>query len=180
MNPEQFDPGPLADVEHRVGDDGRSTLVFVRRFRHSPAKVWAALTDPAQLAEWAPFDPDRDLAHPGPAVLSMSEGGQVEEYPVTVLTAVEPRLLEYTWDEDLLRWELEPDGAGTKLTLLHTCASPDWVLKAGAGWHICLEVADRYLSGAPIGRIVGSECKRYGWQELHDRYAAKLGLEGAR
>jgi hypothetical protein len=32
--------------------------------------VWAALTDPAQLVEWAPFDADRRLAATGPVKLS--------------------------------------------------------------------------------------------------------------
>jgi hypothetical protein len=32
--------------------------------------VWQALTDPAHLSEWAPFDADRNLATMGPVKLS--------------------------------------------------------------------------------------------------------------
>ena len=35
---------------------------LVRELRDPPAMVWQALTDPAQLSEWAPFDADRNLA----------------------------------------------------------------------------------------------------------------------
>lgn len=73
MNPKDFDPGPLAHVEHHA-DGERSTLVFVRHLRHSPAKVWAALTAPEQLRQWAPFDPDRDLATTGQAVGGLVPG----------------------------------------------------------------------------------------------------------
>jgi uncharacterized protein YndB with AHSA1/START domain len=177
MNPQDFDPGQLADVEHHPEGE-RSTLVFVRHLRHPPAAVWAALTDPERLRQWAPFDPDRDLATTGPAVLRMTDGQTTEEYPAEVRRAVAPELLEYTWGEDLLRWELAPDGTGTRLTLRHTVESPEWVPRTAAGWHLCLVVAERLLDGEPIGPIVGREAKRYGWEALHDAYAAKLGIAG--
>jgi uncharacterized protein YndB with AHSA1/START domain len=177
MNPRSFDPGPLADVEHHV-DGERSTLVFVRYLRHSPAKVWAALTASEQLRQWAPFEPDRDLVTTGPATLSMTDGPATEAFAATVRQAVPPALLEYTWGDDLLRWELAPQGDGTRLTLRHTVGGPDWVPRTAAGWHLCLVVAERLLDGEPIGPIVGREAKKYGWQELHDAYAEKLGIDG--
>lgn len=177
MNPQDFDPGPLAEVEHRTEGE-RSTLVFIRHLRHSPAKVWAALTDPEQLRQWAPFEPDHDLAATGPAVLRMTDGQTIEEFPANVRRAVEPELLEYTWGDDLLRWELAPDGTGTRLTLHHNVESPDWLPRVAAGWHLCLVVAERLLDGEPIGPIVGAEAKKYGWDRLHDAYAAKMGIAG--
>jgi uncharacterized protein YndB with AHSA1/START domain len=177
MKPEDFDAGPLAEVEHRV-EGARSTLVFIRHLRHPPAKVWAALTNPDQLRHWAPFDPDRDLATSGPATLRMIDGQTVESFPADVRRAVAPSLLEYTWGDDMLRWELAPDGTGTRLTLSHTVESPDWVPRTAAGWHLCLAVAERLLDGKAIGRIVGRDAKKYGWEKLHDAYAARLGIAG--
>ena len=46
-------------------DGEKWTLVLVRELPHPPAKVWTALTDPAQLREWAPFDSDRSLGAVG-------------------------------------------------------------------------------------------------------------------
>ena len=71
MNLRDFDAGPLEHVEHQV-DGARSTLVFVHRSRHSPAKVWGALTEAAQLRRWAPFDPDRNLNKTGRATLRIA------------------------------------------------------------------------------------------------------------
>ena len=63
-NREKYAPGPAAGAE--VQKDGEKwTLVLVRELRHPPAKVWQALTDPAQLSEWAPFDADRNLGRRG-------------------------------------------------------------------------------------------------------------------
>lgn len=169
----EFTPGPLSHVEHDV-DGARSTLVFVRHLHHPPARVWAALTNPDLLRQWAPFDPDCTLATIGPVVLRMSDGETTEEFAGEVRHAVEPRLLEYTWGEDVLRWELAPDGTGTTLTLRHTVESPEWMPRTAAGWHICLVVAEHLLDGQPIGRIVGHEAKKYGWDALHDAYAAVL------
>ena len=68
-NRERYTPGPAAGVE--VQKDGEKwTLVLVRELRHPPAMVWQALTDPAQLSEWAPFDADRNLGAVGPVKLS--------------------------------------------------------------------------------------------------------------
>lgn len=175
MNPDE--PGPLADVDCRP-DGGRWSLVFVRDLRHPPHKVWAALTDPRQLQEWAPFTADRDLATTGEATLRMIEGERVEEFPASVLRAVAPTLLEYTWGDDLLRWELEPSPAGTRLTLRQTVEDRDWVPRVAAGWHLCLTVAEHLLDGRPVGPILGEDARNHGWDELHDAYAARLGIEG--
>ena len=52
-NREQYAPGPAAGAD--VKKDGDAwTLVLVRELRHPPALVWRALTDPKELAEWAP------------------------------------------------------------------------------------------------------------------------------
>ena len=54
---EQYVPGPATGAQ--VFNEGEKwTLVLVRELRHSPEKVWQALTDPAQLREWSPFDAD--------------------------------------------------------------------------------------------------------------------------
>ena len=57
----QYTPGPASGAQVRK-DGEKWTLILVRELRHSPEKVWQALTDPAQLREWAPFDAD---AKPG-------------------------------------------------------------------------------------------------------------------
>lgn len=174
MKPSDYQPGAPAPVDaHADGD--RWTLVFVRELRHPVETVWAALTDPAQLAAWSPFDADRDLGTTGEATLTMAGGDGSERSRSEIRRAERPRLLEYTWDTDVLRWELEPTATGTRLTLRHTVSERSWLPKVAAGWHICLDVAERALDGAPVGRIVGEDGKAHGWQRLHDEYARRIG-----
>src|SRR5258707_13888460 len=60
----QYTPGPASGA--RIRKDGEKwTLVLVRELRHSPEKVWQALTDPAHLREWAPFEADGSLGTAG-------------------------------------------------------------------------------------------------------------------
>lgn len=173
---DSFHPSPLAEATAREAD-GRWTLVFVRDFAHPPEAVWAALTDPEELREWAPFDAPRSLAMVGPITLVMAGGDGTERTSAEVRRADAPRLLEYTWDKDLLRWQLTPTPTGTRLTLSHTVADRSWLSKVAAGWHICLDVAERWLAGAPIGRIVANEAKRVGWDPLNAAYAARFGVD---
>ncbi|WP_435206693.1 SRPBCC family protein [Micromonospora sp. bgisy143] len=176
MDRDAFRPSPpgTAYTEHAGGG---ATLVFVRDLRHPPTAVWAALTDPAQLAQWAPFLADRDLGSPGAAVLTLVDGETTADQTAVVRRAEPPHLLEYTWGDDLLRWELTPSGDGTRLTLRHTVADRGVLPMVAAGWHLCLDVADRLLDGDPVGPIRGAEAKDFGWPELRDAYAEQFDAE---
>jgi uncharacterized protein YndB with AHSA1/START domain len=170
-----YHPGPAGGASvTRDGD--RFTLVMVRELRHPPERVWRALTDPAELAAWAPFDADRDLGRAGPAALVMAGAGGGERSEIEVLRAEAPTLLEHTWGDDVLRWELEAVPAGTRLTLRHTMGDRDWLSPVAAGWHMCVEVMERALDGEPVGRIAGPEAKAHGWERVEAEYAALLGV----
>ncbi|MGH3366747.1 MAG: SRPBCC family protein [Nocardioidaceae bacterium] len=175
MNRNTFEPSQPADVECQTAGE-LWTLVFVRNLRHSPERVWAALTEPAQLREWAPYTASRDLGSAGEATLTMIDGDVAEDLPATVTRAEHPRLLEYEWGTDLLRWELAATAYGTTLTLRHTIKDRDAAPKAAAGWHLCLDVAELLLDGQPVGPIRGSEALQFGWGRLNEAYAAKLGI----
>ena len=174
MNHARFEPGPLADVHADTTDDG-FTVVFVKELRHPPATVWAALTEPRQLERWAPYSADRDLGRAGPAALTMLGVSSPEPAPIEVTRAEPPDVLVHTWGDDVLHWELTPIPTGTRLLLRHTVQGPDWGPKVAAGWHLCLVVLDRQLGGEPVEPIRGEAALDYGWAELRDAYAARIG-----
>jgi uncharacterized protein YndB with AHSA1/START domain len=173
---EQYTPGSASGAQ--VRKEGENwTLILVRELRHSPAKVWQALTDPAQLAQWAPFDADRNLAAVGPVKLSTAGTPAPQVSETSVKRAEAPRLLEYSWGGNDLRWELEEVGGGTRLTLWHNI-DRRFISWGAAGWHVCFDVLDRFLASEPIGRIVGGEAlKLGGWQRLTGEYATQFGVE---
>jgi uncharacterized protein YndB with AHSA1/START domain len=173
----QYAPGPASGA--RVQKDGEKwTLVLVRELRHSPDKVWRALTDPAQLREWAPFDADADMGTPGRAVKLTTVGAPTPQVSETKVTRADaPKLLEYNWGGQDIRWQLEPSGGGTRLTLWHNI-DRRFISMGAAGWHICFDVLDGLLSGQPIGRMVGVDTMKFGgWQRLNAEYAKQFGVE---
>jgi len=174
----QYAPGPASGAQ--IQKDGEKwTLILTRELRHSPERVWQALTDPAHLREWAPFEADRSLGTVGITVKLTTVGAPTPRVSATTVTRADaPKVLEYDWGGNPIRWELEPLGGGTRLTLWHNI-DRRFISWGAAGWHICFDVLDRLLSSEPIGRIVGAEAIKFGWQRLNAEYAKQFGIEAS-
>lgn len=159
-------------------DGDKWTLVLVRELRQAPEKVWQALTDPAQLREWAPFDADRSLGTAGATVKLTTVGAHAPMVSETKVTRAEaPKLLVYDWGGGDVRWELEPFGGGTRLTLWSSI-DRRFVAMGAAGWHVCFDVLDKLLAGQPVGRLVGADAlKDPGWQRWHAEYAKQFAAD---
>jgi hypothetical protein len=174
-NLEHYTPGPASGArvqKGRVQDENMWTLILVRELRHSPEKVWQALTDPAQLREWAPFVVDGSLGTVG-ATVNLTWVGNPAPIETRVTRADAPEVLEY----GDIRWELEAFGSGTRLTLWHNI-DRRFISWGAAGWHISFDVLDHLLSGNPIGRIVGADAMKFaGWKRLVAEYAKQFGSE---
>ena len=174
---EQYAPGAASGAE--VQKDGEKwTLVLVRDLSHPPAKVWKALTDPEHLREWAPFDSDRNLGTAGTAKLSTVGTPTPQVSETQVKRADAPKVLEFNWGGQDIRWELEPLGSAALGSRFGTTSTVDFISMGAAGWHICFDVLERLLADQPIGRIVGPEAMKFdGWQRLNAEYAKQFGVE---
>jgi uncharacterized protein YndB with AHSA1/START domain len=157
-------------------DGGRNVLRMERRLHHPVEKVWRALTEPSELGHWFPTNVEVDLV----------VGGKVrfvehsDEYPsldgeITDLDP--PRLIAYTWDTDHLRWELEPDGDGCRLTLIHTFDDRYGAASFATGWTECLVALDLRLDGKPIPQDGDHEDAGLGrFADRHERFVEEFGL----
>lgn len=169
---ERYEPGPAGGARILRQDGDTWGLVLERVLRHAPEVVWEALTDPEQLRAWAPFDADGPLGATGnrARLTTVNAGGTASECVVT--RAEEPRLLIYNWGENEMRWELEPEGSGTRLTLW-TSIDRRYIAMGAAGWHVCFDVLAHLLAGTPFGRVVGARALELpGWRRLHAEYRA--------
>jgi uncharacterized protein YndB with AHSA1/START domain len=170
----QSDRSRYGTVQRRA--DGFQ-LRFERQLRHPMEQVWAALTDPAQLAQWlAPGE--IELTKGGRVHLAFTDGDGVIDGRVTAIEP--PRLLEFTWtdkgdDFGFVRWELGPGDGGARLVLTHTVpeAARGFGLPALAGWHSLLDQLAALLDRQPLP-------SRDRWQELHDHYARAGAMEERR
>lgn len=154
----------VSDSQRLEAAEDRTVLRMERRLRHAPEKVWRAVTEPERLAQWFPTTVTPQLR----------EGGTVEfgfGPPGTVTDLDEPRLFAFTWGEDHLRWELHPDGTGTRLVLLHTFADRAGAASFAAGWHTCIVALDLALDGR-AGEDPGVD-----HIALHERYVDEFGLD---
>jgi uncharacterized protein YndB with AHSA1/START domain len=150
-------------------------LVLVKDLHHSPEKVWRAITEPAHLREWAPFDASGDLGKEG--TVEVTWIGTTTPIETRVTRVDPPKTLEYTSGGNEMRWELENRDGGTRLTLWAVIDRP-YISMGAAGWHIAFDVLERLLGGAPIGRMGGAAAMQFeGWQRLNAEYAQQFGIE---
>lgn len=135
-------------------DDGRSFVLFERRLSHSIERVWAAITEPTQLANWAPG-----------FRIELKQGGQFDiwfgdecEGPAHVTGTVTeydpPRILQF----GSMRFELEADGSGCLLKfsdILHFDGSrteTQFTNDVLGGWHRFLDDLEVALNGNAVDR----------------------------
>jgi uncharacterized protein YndB with AHSA1/START domain len=147
-------------------------LRFVRHLHHSPEKVWAAFTDPEQRAAWFPDTMIGEFV-PGATLRFVTGTTSLSEFTGTVLAVDPGRLLEFTWGDDTLRFELDPTETGCTLTLRDSLSELGKAARDGAGWHVCLDGLAIALGDRPAG----SEEDR--WRAVHPDYVATFGPEAA-
>jgi uncharacterized protein YndB with AHSA1/START domain len=133
-----------------------AVIAFERRLPHSVETVWAALTDPEEVAAWL-----------GPGTLDPREGGQVsirtgpdqpERQGVIsgrVLAWNPPRVLEYEWNQpglaiSVVRFELDADAGETILRFTHRRSVRPGATGGRAGWHAYLDRLAAHLDVLPV------------------------------
>jgi uncharacterized protein YndB with AHSA1/START domain len=139
-------------------EGGRLGLRFERRLAHPQDKVWRALTDSAELRHWLPTDIVGERAT-GAAIELPFWPDHAERYGIakpvlrgTIRSWDPPRLFEWTWDTDILRWELRPDGDGTILVFTTWLADPETsaAVSVAAGLHVCLDQLQELLDAGDV------------------------------
>jgi uncharacterized protein YndB with AHSA1/START domain len=145
-----------------LGDRARPAIRLERRLPDPPAVVWQALTDREQLRTWFPSDVivaggrwevGAAITFPfPPESIDLTLAGEVLEVD-------EPHALAFTWGDDSLRFELYPDGDGTRLVLIDELPASTAARNA-AGWEQCLD------------RLAGLEPAANSWRPRFETYAA--------
>ncbi|MBU1375770.1 MAG: SRPBCC domain-containing protein [Alphaproteobacteria bacterium] len=139
------------------------SVTLVRRINASPARIWAAITQPDLMMQWWSPDAGPTLSvdvdvRPGgrfSVVFRLLDGS--EHNPTGIYQEVVPeKRLVFTWDlpgtpepKSLVTFLLEPFDGGVELTLTHE-QLPDDDARASheAGWSGLLDKLPRFLEGA--------------------------------
>ncbi|MBP2326876.1 uncharacterized protein YndB with AHSA1/START domain [Kibdelosporangium banguiense] len=132
--------------------NGEPVLRFERRLRHSPQKVWRAVSDPAEMVHWFPAAVEAELRPGAPMRFTFPEEAVVDgAWDGEVLEVDPPKVYMFRWNQDVLRFELIPDGDGCLLVFTQTIGGGQiGRLGAGrtaAGWDHCLDALVTQLGG---------------------------------
>ena len=148
-------------------ENGVCTMVFERRINAPIQRVWHALTDHRELAQWF-FPIDGHLVEGSEIVIRWDE----EPLHSTVIARETPNLLAWTWHrpgepESVVRWELFDEGEETRFVLTHhlpilAVNEPTDTL---AGWHEHIDCLVDQVEGS--ARPWSGET----WRTLKDQYA---------
>ncbi|MFD9737239.1 SRPBCC domain-containing protein [Umezawaea sp. NPDC059074] len=148
-------------------------LRLERRLSHSPERVWSAITKVSEFPAWFPGVVNQDLTegaklrfdmtsdqreHMGiPDDEDMSSEGEVVVHDA-------PRVLEYTWGDEILRWELTADGDDTALVYTDVFDDRELAAQTGSSWHAVLDLLEAHLDGRDVGTVWELEAA------VHDEY----------
>ena len=118
--------------------DGKPAVRFERIYPHPVERVWRSVTEPDEFARWFPTTVEVDLREGGAMAFTFPEG-EMEPMDGSVVELDPPRRFAFLWGEELLRFDLAPDGDGCRLTLTHLISNADEAARNAAGWHVCLD-----------------------------------------
>jgi uncharacterized protein YndB with AHSA1/START domain len=134
---------------------------FERELQHSAQEVWSYLTNNEKLAEWFPELSVQELREGGIIKFDM-QNGTFEEMKIIEVRA--ESVLEYTWAEDVVRFELYPKPEGCSLVLIEKISAiTNHTPRDLAGWHVCLDVIEALLDGRTVDR-------KDEWKKRYEEY----------
>ena len=139
---------------------------FERHLLHSVEQVWAMLTENEKLKEWFSELSIDDLREGGIIKFDMQDGNFEK---MEILELETNSILEFTWDKDIVRFELYPEQNGCQLTLKEKVNTiTEHTPKDLAGWHVCLEVIQALLGGYTI------QPRKAEWEKWYPKYVQAL------
>jgi uncharacterized protein YndB with AHSA1/START domain len=153
-------------------------LEFVRTLRHPVEKVWSAITERQHLHSWLPCDiigerrEGASLQLPFWPEVTAKYGFDDPGLTGMVRVWEPPRVFEWSWDTDIVRFELTDQGPDTILRLRTWVSDQSaGVVKTGAGYHVCLEHLRRLLDTGAAPPVTASDPTT-----LEAAYASAFGL----
>ena len=133
-----------------------------RQFSHSLENVWSMLTDNDKLPQWFPELRVEVLREGGMIKFDMQDGTFID---MEILELQMYSVLEYTWGEDIVRFELSSEPDGCKLVLIEKLTKiTSHTSRDLAGWHVCLDVIHALLDGRT------TDFRQDEWTKWYEKY----------
>lgn len=135
---------------------------YERHLKHSVEQVWAMLTENEKLGKWFSELSVEELREGGLIKFDMQDGTYEE---MEILELKVNSILEFTWDKDIVRFELYAEPNGCLLVLKEKItAITDHTPRDLAGWHVCLDVIEVLLDGKTF------QYRKAEWEKWYPKY----------
>ena len=153
--------------------DGRYELRFVRELVASGREGLEAITEPAGLSAWFPFDIVGERATGAPLRVRVPRGRGRPDFAGAMVEFTPPSVMELAGRTTRrCGSSSRRRGAGCVLTLINRFDEIGKAARDAAGWHACLDALEASLAGASIDADA-----RLG--QVHPDYVARFGPEAA-
>lgn len=154
-------------------EGSRHTLRFERWLDHPPEKVWRALTDKREVPHWFPAEIHgvREEGARLRFVFPNDEGPPTEGH---MLVFDPPRTMEFDWNREILRFDLEERDGGTFLVFTHTFTDVAKSARDASGWTVCLDALEKCLHGEEAEPFTAER-----FDSLFSEYARRFGPEAS-
>ena len=137
-----------SDLGTYVEHEGRPAVRFVRTYAHPADRLWAAISEPGELAHWFPSNVELEPKVGG--AVRFTGDPYMEGGTGVVLAFEPPRRLAFTWGPDELHLTVEPvDDGSSRLTLVNVLDDRSTAARNASGWHVCLAELAKRLDGVP-------------------------------
>jgi uncharacterized protein YndB with AHSA1/START domain len=164
------DPHDLGELDQR---DGLVQVTFTRRIPFSPQRVWRALTEPRHLAAWFPTTIEGERT-PGARLRFCFREDEAPPFDGEMVAFDPPSLMEFRWGDEVLRFEVRPDGAGSVVRFIATFEELGKAARDGAGWHTCLD-----LFGYEVAGKVAPWTSAQRWSQVRTTYIDRFGPDAS-
>lgn len=164
--------------------EGQPALRFERRYPHPVDRVWRAVSEPDEMAQWFPGVPVGERAAGAELVFddeaqraAAREAGEPTRadgpmFRGRVISYDPPKVFSFSWGGEVLRFELFPDGDETRLVFTHLFSHRAIAARTGAGWHACFAALDRLLGAADGSADAAADDD---WAEQFSHYLDRMG-----
>lgn len=145
--------------------DGRPALRFERTLAHPVERVWRAISEPAELERWFPG-----------AVGWTPQVGETFEAAGAALEVTEvdaPHRLAWVYAGQPHTFELAAREGGCRMVFTHIIDGAAPAAQTATGWETYLSRLEPHLAG----EHVPEEVAHAQWAEIHERYAARFGVD---
>lgn len=162
---------PMGEIS-RDGD--HATLRFTRTLRHTPDKVWRALTESEHMRWWMPVDMigDRSVGSTVKMIfwpdLVAKKGLDPDAGTATIRVWEPSHIFEWVWHGSIVRFDLTeiPQGCQLVLTVVIESDDPDTIVDNAGGFHLWIEHVTTLLDRGTSQAIADADAQHL---EVHYR-----------